>query len=151
HEFECATEECCPLSGQKITGRDEIIIESIDKIVMNVFKTVDGKEVKAVEIVSIRKKQPERAARTGETPRSRRLFSWPPRTNSRRAAKAAGDAHERHFSVRASAANDLGPKREIFLSFIDFTGRRMPDRHWSTKHMATALGTLPIANSQQVK
>ncbi len=54
--FECATEECCPLSGEKIKGRDEVILEGNDKIVTNVFKTVDGKEVKAVEVVSVRKK-----------------------------------------------------------------------------------------------
>ncbi len=54
--FACATEECCPLTGQKVKGRDEVIIESNDRIVTNVFKNVDGKEVKAMEVVSIRKK-----------------------------------------------------------------------------------------------
>jgi hypothetical protein len=54
--FECATEECCPISGQKIKGRDEVIIESNDRIVVNVYKTIEGKEVKAMEFVSIRKK-----------------------------------------------------------------------------------------------
>jgi Protein of unknown function (DUF1579) len=54
--FECATEECCPLTGQKVKGRNEILIESNDTVVMNVFKTVGDKEVKAMEIVSIRKK-----------------------------------------------------------------------------------------------
>ena len=54
--FTCATEECCPLTGQKVKGRDEVTIESNDKIVTNVFKTVDGHEVKVMEIVSIRKK-----------------------------------------------------------------------------------------------
>jgi hypothetical protein len=55
-KFQCAKEECCPLTGQKFKGRDEVVIESKDKIVMKVFRTVDGKEVKAMEIVSIRKK-----------------------------------------------------------------------------------------------
>lgn len=54
--FNCATEECCPLSGEKIKGRDEIIIESSDRIVTNIFKTIDGKEVKVMEIVNVRKK-----------------------------------------------------------------------------------------------
>jgi hypothetical protein len=56
NKFECTTEECCPVSGEKITGRDEVIIESNDKIVTNVYKNVNGKEVKAIQIVSIRKK-----------------------------------------------------------------------------------------------
>src|SRR5262249_15813738 len=55
-KFECATEECCPLTGETVQGRDEVIIESNDRIVTNIFKTVDGKEMKAMEIVSIRKK-----------------------------------------------------------------------------------------------
>jgi hypothetical protein len=55
-KFECATEDCCPLSGQKVQGRDEIVIESNDRIVVNVFKTIDGKEVRVQEIVSVRTK-----------------------------------------------------------------------------------------------
>jgi hypothetical protein len=55
-KFTCATEECCPLSGQKVKGRDEVIIESNDRIVTNVYRTVDGKEVKVMEFVSVRKK-----------------------------------------------------------------------------------------------
>jgi hypothetical protein len=55
-KFECANEECCPLTGQKVKGRDELVIESNDRIVLNVFKTLDGKEVKVMEIVSTRKK-----------------------------------------------------------------------------------------------
>jgi hypothetical protein len=55
-KFECAKEECCPISGQKVKGRDEVLIESNDKIVATVFKTIDGKEVKVMEIVSTRKK-----------------------------------------------------------------------------------------------
>jgi hypothetical protein len=53
--FECAKEECCPVTGQKIKGRDEIVIESNDRIVVNVFKTIDGKELKVMEVVSTRK------------------------------------------------------------------------------------------------
>src|SRR5262249_4783075 len=55
-KFECAKEECCPLTGQKFQGRDEVIIESNDKIILNGFRTVNGKEVKAIELVSVRKK-----------------------------------------------------------------------------------------------
>jgi hypothetical protein len=55
-KFQCATEECCPLSGERISGRDETIIENNDRIVTNVYKTFDGKEVKTMEFVSIRKK-----------------------------------------------------------------------------------------------
>lgn len=55
-KFECTTEGVCPLSGETVKGRDEVVIESDDKIVMNVFKTIDGKEVKAMEVVSVRKK-----------------------------------------------------------------------------------------------
>ena len=54
-KFECAKEECCPVTGQKVQGRDQIIIESNDRIVVNVFKTIDGKERKVMEIVSVRK------------------------------------------------------------------------------------------------
>jgi hypothetical protein len=55
-KFECATEGVCPLSGETVKGRDEVVLEGDDKIVMNIFKTIDGKEVKAMEIVSTRKK-----------------------------------------------------------------------------------------------
>ena len=55
-KFEFAKEECCPLSGEKVKGRDELVIESKDRIVLNVFKTLEGKEVKVMEIVSTRKK-----------------------------------------------------------------------------------------------
>jgi hypothetical protein len=54
-KFECAKEECCPVTGQKFKGRDEIVIESNDKIVVNVFRTIEGKELKVMEIVSVRK------------------------------------------------------------------------------------------------
>jgi len=49
------TEECCPLSGEKIKDRDEVIIESTDRIVTNIYKTIDGKEAKVMEIVYSRK------------------------------------------------------------------------------------------------
>jgi hypothetical protein len=55
-KFECTKEECCPLSGQTVKGRDEVLIESNDRIVVNVFKAIGGKEAKVMEIVSIRKK-----------------------------------------------------------------------------------------------
>jgi hypothetical protein len=55
-KFVCAKEECCPLTGQKIQGRDEVLVENNDRIVMNMYRTVQGKEVKAMEIVSIRKR-----------------------------------------------------------------------------------------------
>src|SRR5262245_29434084 len=32
-KFTCATEECCPLTGKKVKGRDEVVLESNDKIV----------------------------------------------------------------------------------------------------------------------
>jgi len=53
--FTCSTEECCPLTGQKVAGRDEVIIESDDKIITNVYKTVGGREVKVMQMVSTRK------------------------------------------------------------------------------------------------
>ena len=55
-KFVCAKEECCPLTGQKIQGRDEIRVENNDRIVMSMYRTVQGKEVKAMEIVSLRKR-----------------------------------------------------------------------------------------------
>jgi hypothetical protein len=54
-KFECTKEECCPITGQKIKGRDEVLIENNDRIVVNVFKTIEGKERKVMEIVSTRK------------------------------------------------------------------------------------------------
>jgi len=54
--FECATEQCCPLTGQKIKGRDEVVIENSDRIVLNVFKTMGDREVKVGELVSVRQK-----------------------------------------------------------------------------------------------
>ena len=54
--FECVKEECCPLTGQKIKGRDELVIENNDRIVLNVYKTLNDREVKVGELVSIRQK-----------------------------------------------------------------------------------------------
>jgi hypothetical protein len=54
--FECVKEECCPLSGQKIKGRDEVVIENSDRIVVNIFKMIDDRELRVGEIVSIRQK-----------------------------------------------------------------------------------------------
>jgi hypothetical protein len=54
--FECVKEECCPLTAQKITARDEVVIESKDRIVVNLYKTINDRELKVGEIVSIRQK-----------------------------------------------------------------------------------------------
>ena len=54
--FECVKEECCPVTGQKIKGRDEVVIESNDRIVLNLYKTINDREVKVGEMVSIRQK-----------------------------------------------------------------------------------------------
>jgi hypothetical protein len=54
--FECVKEECCPLTGEKIKGRDEVVIENKDRIVLNVYKTFGDREVKVGELVSTRQK-----------------------------------------------------------------------------------------------
>src|SRR5262245_3318786 len=54
--FECVKEECCPLTNQKIKGRDEVVIENNDRIVLNFYKTLNDREVKVGELVSIRQK-----------------------------------------------------------------------------------------------
>ena len=54
--FECVKEECCPLTAQKIKGRDELVIESKDRIVLNFYKTINDREVKVGEMVTIRQK-----------------------------------------------------------------------------------------------
>jgi hypothetical protein len=54
--FECVKEECCPLTGEKVKGRDEVVIESPDRIVLNVYKTFRGREVKVAEMISVRQK-----------------------------------------------------------------------------------------------
>jgi hypothetical protein len=54
--FECATEDRCPLSGQLVKGRDEVVIESPDRIVVTQFKTINGRETKVGEIVQTRQK-----------------------------------------------------------------------------------------------
>lgn len=50
------TESFCPLQKKIIKGRDEMRIESSDKTVAESFVIEDGKEVKMMELVSIRKK-----------------------------------------------------------------------------------------------
>ena len=54
--FECVKEECCPLTAQKIRARDEVVVENNDRIVVNLYKTINDREVKVGEIVSIRQK-----------------------------------------------------------------------------------------------
>jgi hypothetical protein len=54
--FECVKEECCPLTAQKVKGRDELVIENNDRIVLNIYKTINDREIKVGEIVSIRQK-----------------------------------------------------------------------------------------------
>ena len=54
--FECVKEERCPLTAQKIKGRDEVVIESKDRIVTSLYKTINAREVKVGEMVSIRQK-----------------------------------------------------------------------------------------------
>jgi hypothetical protein len=56
NRFECSKEECCPLSGNKVKGRDECVIESKDRIVSTAYKTIEGKETKVMELVFTRKK-----------------------------------------------------------------------------------------------
>jgi hypothetical protein len=54
--FECVKEECCPITGQKIKARDEVVIESNDRIVLNLYKTINDREMKVGEMVSVRQK-----------------------------------------------------------------------------------------------
>ena len=45
-----------PLAKEPLKGRDVIRIESNDRVVQESYKTIDGSEVKVMEIVSTRKK-----------------------------------------------------------------------------------------------
>ena len=54
--FECVKEEYCPLTGEKVKGRDEVVIESNDRIVLTVYKTFKDREVKVGEMISVRQK-----------------------------------------------------------------------------------------------
>jgi hypothetical protein len=54
--FQCVKEECCPLTGQKVSARDEVVIDGNDRVVVNLYKTINGREVRVGEIVSIRQK-----------------------------------------------------------------------------------------------
>lgn len=55
-EFTFETEGFCPIEKKLIKGREELKIESPDKTVMTSYHMVDGKEVKAMEIVAIRRR-----------------------------------------------------------------------------------------------
>jgi hypothetical protein len=46
----------CPLTKTIIQGRDELRIESKDKVVLDSYKTIDGKEVKGMEIIAVRRR-----------------------------------------------------------------------------------------------
>jgi len=46
----------CPVAKSRIPGRDVIRIESPDRVVLELYREIEGKEVKAMEIVSTRKK-----------------------------------------------------------------------------------------------
>ena len=50
------TESFCPVEKKTIKGREEIRVESSDKVVMESYVTEDGKERKMMEIVSVRKR-----------------------------------------------------------------------------------------------
>ena len=54
--FECVKEECCPLTAEKFKARDQVVIENNDRIVINHFRTINDREVKVAEIVSVRQK-----------------------------------------------------------------------------------------------
>jgi hypothetical protein len=54
--FTFATEFFCPLRKKTIHGRDEVRVESADKVVIESYATEDGREVKVMEIVSTRKR-----------------------------------------------------------------------------------------------
>jgi hypothetical protein len=50
------TEAYCPLQKKTIKGREEIRVEGSDKVVAESFVTENGKEVKMMELVSVRKR-----------------------------------------------------------------------------------------------
>jgi hypothetical protein len=54
--FTFATEEYCPVCKENVKGRDEVVVESNDRIVVSIYKTIQNKEVKVIEIVNVRKK-----------------------------------------------------------------------------------------------
>jgi hypothetical protein len=54
--FTCTRQECCPVTGQKFDARDELVVESRDRVVLRMYKTFDGREVKVAELVSVRRK-----------------------------------------------------------------------------------------------
>jgi hypothetical protein len=54
--FECSSEEVCPVTGQQVKGRTEILVENSDRIIVNIYKTIQNRELKVKEIVSVRTK-----------------------------------------------------------------------------------------------
>lgn len=50
------TEAFCPVQKKIVEGREEIRIESADKVVAESYVIVEGKEMKMMELVAIRKK-----------------------------------------------------------------------------------------------
>jgi len=54
--FTFQTKCACPLSKEPVCGRNVIRFESDDRIVTETYNLVEGKEVKAMELVAIRKK-----------------------------------------------------------------------------------------------
>ena len=55
-KFTFQTEAFCPVLKKIVKGREEIRIESNDRIVASSYITEDGKEFKMMELVSVRKK-----------------------------------------------------------------------------------------------
>lgn len=55
-KFTFHTEAFCPLQQKVVKGREEMRIENKDRTVAESYQTVDGKEVKMMEIVAVRKK-----------------------------------------------------------------------------------------------
>jgi hypothetical protein len=55
-KFVFHTEAFCPLEKRVVKGREELRFEGPDKTVAESFHVVDGKEVKMMEIVAVRKK-----------------------------------------------------------------------------------------------
>lgn len=54
--FTYHTEAFCPLEKTIVKGRDELRIENSDRIVMESYRIENGKEIKVMEIVSVRHK-----------------------------------------------------------------------------------------------
>lgn len=54
-KFVCSRDEKCPLTGETVQSREEMVIESPDRIVLTTYREVGGKEFKAMELVSVRR------------------------------------------------------------------------------------------------